>query len=150
MKTQFAISMFLLCAAPLAPTLVTTQTAQARPADVPVRTPKPGSKERAAIMNALRVPVQKAYKGRRPTFTNVNNFRVGGGWAHLSCAVVDSKGKTFDPEIGLDFSALLRKVKGQWRVVEWAYHGDVVQIGWAKDHPDVPLNVLGLKPRDLR
>lgn len=140
----------LLGALPLAPALLATQTAFARPANVAVHTPKAGSRERSAIMNALRVPVQKFHKGKRPTFTNVNSFRVGGGWAHLSCEVVDSKGRPLETEMQLDFSALLKLEKGKWRVVEWAYHGDVVQIGWAMAHPSVPLNILGLKPSDLR
>ena len=150
MKTQHKIALVLLGAAPIAPALLTTQVAHARPANVKTYTPKPGSKERAAIMDALRVPVQKYHKGKRPTFTNVYNFRVGGGWAHLSGGVVDSKGRTMGEEGVLDFSGLLRKVNGKWKVVEWAYHGDVVQIYWAQKHPDVPLNILGLKPSDLR
>ena len=150
MKTQLKFALVLLGAAPLAPALLTTQVAHARPANVPLHTPKPGSKERGAIMNALRVPLQKHHKGKRPTFTSVDGFRVGGGWAHLSCLVVDSKGKPIDPEMNFDLVALLHLVKGQWKVVEWAYAGDVVEIGWAKDHPDVPLNVLGVKPSDVR
>ena len=104
-------------------------------------------------MDALRVPVQKSFKGKKPTFTYVDNFRVGGGWAHLSATTVDSKGKPLgpdpeDPYMGL--SALLKKVNGNWRVVEWSYHGDVIQIEWAQKHRDVPLNILGLKPSDLQ
>ena len=147
---QLKLSLVLLGVAASAPALLTTQSAFARPANVKVHTPKPGSAERSAIMNALRVPVQKLYHGRRPTFTDVRNFRVGGGWAHLSCAVVDSKGRPMETEMQLDFSALLHQVNGKWRVVEWSYHGDVIQIDWAHKHPDVPLNVLGLKPSDVR
>ena len=150
MKNQFKVSLLLLGVAASAPALLATQTAHARPANVAVHTPKPGSAERSAIMNALRVPVQKSYHGRRPTFTNVRDFRVGGGWAHLSCAVVDSKGKPFDPEMQLDLSALLHLEKGKWRVVEWVYAGDVIEIDWAHKYPNVPLNVLGLKPSDVR
>ncbi len=150
---QLRLGLVLLGALPLAPALLATQIACARPANVAVHTPKPGSKERGAIMNALRVPVQKFHKGKRPTFTYVDNFRVGGGWAHLSAMTVDGKGKPLGPDpeqpyIGL--SALLKLQNGKWRVVEWSYHGDVIQIDWALKHPDVPLNVLGLKPSDLR
>ena len=147
---HFRLGLVLLGVAAVAPALLATQTVWARPANVAIHTPKAGSAERRAIMDALRVPVQKASHGKRPTFTGVREFRVGGGWAHLSCAVVDSKGHPFDPEMQLDFSALLKKVNGQWRTVEWAYHGDVIEIDWAHRHPDVPLNVLGLKPSDLR
>ena len=153
MNNQLKFALVLLTAAPIAPALLTAQTAQARPTNVAVRTPKPGSKERGAIMNALRVPVQKFHKGKKPTFTNVDSFRVGGGWAHLSAMTVDSKGKPLGPdpeEPYMQLSALLKLVKGQWKVVEWSYHGDVIQGEWAKKHRDVPLNVLGLKPSDVR
>ncbi len=150
---HFRLGLVLLGALPLAPALLTTQTALARPANVAVHTPKAGSKERSAIMNALRVPVQRSHGGKRPTFTHVDNFRVGGGWAHLSAITVDSKGKPLGPDpeqpyMGL--SALLKRVNGKWRVVTWSYHGDVIQIEWARKYPGVPLNILGLKPSDLR
>ena len=150
MSTKFKLGFVLLGALPLAPALLSTQAVYARPANVAIHTPKPGSRERSAIMDALRVPVQKYHKGKRPTFTYVDNFRVGGGWAHLSCQVVDSKGRPLETEMQLDFSALLKWEKGKWRVVEWSYHGDVIQIEWAQRHRDVPLNVLGLKPSDVR
>ena len=153
MKTPLKLTLVLLGAAPLMPALFATQSAYARPANVAVHTPKPGSKERAAIMDAIRVPVQRFHKGKRPTFTYVDNFRVGGGWAHLSAVTVDSKNKPLGPdpeEPYMGMSALLKLVKGQWKVVEWSYHGDVIQIDWALKHPDVPLNVLGLKPSDVR
>ena len=133
--------------------MLAAQTALARPANVAVHTPKAGSKERSAIMDALRVPVQKSFKGKKPTFTYVDNFRVGGGWAHLSALPVDSKGKAMvpDPEMGnMPLTALLHLEKGKWRVVEWIYAGDVIEIEWARKHPSVPLNVLGLKPSDVR
>ena len=150
MRNHLCLGLVLLGVLPLAPALLNAQVALARPADVAVHTPKPGSKERSAIMDALRAPVQKFYKGKRPTFTGVDAFRVGGGWAHLSAEVVDSKGRPMETEMQLDFSALLHLEKGKWRVVEWAYHGDVIQIDWAQKHPSVPLSVLGLRPSDVR
>lgn len=150
MKSKFVVGLglALTIATPLSVTVLSAVPAYARAANAPIRTPKPGSRERAAIMNALRVPVAKE-EGKRPTFTNVRNFRVGGGWAFLDCNAVDSKGHLLGPRDLPDMSALLKWNKGKWKVVEWGFHGDVVQIGWAMDHPDVPLNVLGLKPSDL-
>ena len=153
MKNHLRLGLVLLGALPLAPAMLCAQIACARPANVAVHTPKPGSKERSAIMNVLRVPVQKFHKGKRPTFTNVDNFRVGGSWAHLSAITVDSKGKPLGPDPEqpyMSLSALLHLEKGKWRVVEWAYHGDVIQIDWAQKHPGVPLNILGVKQSDLR
>lgn len=151
---QFKLSLVLLGAvAASAPALFSAQTAYARPANVAIHTPKAGSKERSAIMNALRVPVQRFHKGKKPTFTYVNNFRVGGGWAHLTATTVDSKGKPLGPdpeEPYMNLSALLKLSNGKWRVVEWSYHGDVIQIDWAGKHRDVPLNILGLKQSDLQ
>lgn len=153
MKNNFRLGWVLLGALPLAPALLATQSAYARPANVAVHTPKPGSKERSAIMNALRGPVQRFHKGKKPTFTYVKNFRVGGGWAHLTAMTVDSKGKPLGPDPEqpyMNLSALLKKVNGTWRVVEWSYHGDVIQIEWARTYPSVPLNILGLKKSDLQ
>lgn len=149
---HFRLGWVLLGALPLAPALLATQSAQARPANVAVHTPKPGSRERSAIMDALRVPVQKSYKGKKPTFTSVDEFRVGGGWAHLSAMTVDSKGKPLAPDPDspyMPLTALLHMEKGRWRVVEWIYAGDVIQIEWARKYPKVPLNVLCLKQSDL-
>ena len=153
MKNQLKFALVLLSAAPLAPALLATQTAYARPANVKVRTPKPGSKERNLIMNALRIPVTKFHKGRRVTFTNVNQFRVGGGWAHLSAQTVDANNKPLGPDPEMPYTplvALLKWQNGGWRVVEWNYPSDVIQIDWARKHRDVPLNILGLKASDIR
>lgn len=150
---QFKLSLVLLGVAASAPALLTTQSACARPANVAVHTPKPGSRERSAIMDALRIPLTKSHRGKRITFTRVDEFRVGGGWAHLNAATVDANNKPLGPDPSepyMSLSALLHLEKGRWRVVEWIYAGDVIEIEWAHTHPDVPLNVLGLKPSDLR
>ncbi len=147
---QLKLALILLGAAALMPALLATQIASARPANVAIHTPEPGTKERSATMNASRLPVQKFYKGKRPTFVSVREFRVRGGWTHLNCEVVDAKGRPLETEMHLDFSASLKLEKGKWRVVEWGYHGDVVEISRAMAHPEVPLNVLGLKPSDVR
>ena len=151
MKPQIVLGFVVLCAAPLAPML--TNYARANPAKVALHTPKPGSRERAAIMDALRVPVQKYHKGVRPTFTNVFDFRVGGGWAFLGATTVDGKGKSLgmfdDADITDSIYALLHLEKGKWRVMEWGYFTDVGWFPWAVEHPNVPLNVLGMKPSDM-
>ena len=145
MKNKFAIGLVLSCALPLAPALLTTQAAQARPADVPIHTPKAGSKERVTILNALRIPVTKYHKGKRITFTNVEPFNVGGGWAYVFCRPADSKGKSLGPRDLPYLSALLRFKKGKWSVAEWSYAGDVVQNDWIRRHADLPYNVVGLE-----
>src|SRR4028118_2162637 len=88
--------------------LMSTQVAFAKP-----YTPNAGSKERKAIMDALRKPIIREAK-TRPTFI-VNYLKVDNGWAFTQVRAVDSKGKALGPDY-MDGSvhALLRKVKNQW------------------------------------
>ena len=83
------------------------------------------------MMDALRVPVQKYHQGVRPTFTNVHDLRVGGGWAFSGATTVDGKGKSLgmldDADTTDDIYALLHQEKGKWRVMEWDYF---TEVGW--------------------
>ena len=153
MKIRLRLTLIMACASLVAPALLMAPLAHAplahaRPANVKIHTPKPGTQERAAIMNALRVPVTKYHKGKRVTFTQVDEFRVGGGWAHLGCVPVDDKGRQLGDRELPYLTALLHLEKGQWRVKEYVYAGDVVEISWAKKYASVPLNVLGIKASD--
>lgn len=145
MKNKFGLGLVLSCALPLAPALLTSNIAQARPADVPTHTPKAGSRERTTILNALRIPVTKFHKGKRITFYDVEPFNVGGGWAYIYCRPVDSKGKSLGPRDLPYLSALLRFKKGKWSVAEMSYAGDVVQNDWIRKYRDLPHNVVGLE-----
>lgn len=145
MKNKFVLGLVLSCALPLTPALLTISVAHARPADVPIHTPKAGSKERVTILNALRIPVTKYHGGKRITFYDVEPFNVGGGWAYVYCRPANSKGKSLGPRDLPYLSALLRYNKGKWSVSEWSYSGDVVQNDWIRRHPDLPYNVVGLE-----
>ena len=106
-----------------------------------VRTPAPGSAERAAIMDALRAPAKKDF-GRTVIF-KVERLRVAGDWAYarVSPTLPDggeidySKTKyrdqveagAFDPQ----GEALLRREDDEWKVLEWAFGGtDVASAEW--------------------
>ena len=86
-------------------------------------TPKPGSAERKAIMDALRKPVQKATKF--PVIFRVGHLKVLNGWAFFSGNALRADGKA----IGDDFlwgetSALLRKQGKSWTVLHWGFATD--------------------------
>lgn len=90
--------------------------------------PKPGTPERKAIMDAMRVPVSK-HVGKAVTFTG--NVRVSGNWARFQGNVAPTDGKApkdenVAAELDLDFFALLRKdAEGVWRVKHWGFAGDI-------------------------
>ena len=93
----------------------------------PVYTPEKGSPERKAILDALRIPVERDLK-QKIIFV-ADNFNVYGNWAYIGgtpqrpdgeapnysktnyAAAVESG--AFDN----NFFALLKKTSGKWRVV---------------------------------
>jgi hypothetical protein len=106
-----------------------------------VYTPEKGSAERTAILDALRVPVEKELK-QKIQFS-VDSFRSNGSWAFLSGTPQNSSGGklnyrntryreavqsgAFDD----NFFALLRKTGGKWRVVTYAIGcTDVCYANW--------------------
>lgn len=106
-----------------------------------VYTPDKGSAERAAILNALRVPVEKDL--RQKIQFSVNDFKSNGAWAFLSGEPQTAAGGrpnysstryrdavesgAFDN----NFFALLKKTGGKWRVVTYAIGcTDVCYADW--------------------
>lgn len=93
-----------------------------------VYTPDKGSAERTAILNALRVPVERDLKQRVVFITD--NFKVQGNWTFVSGRPTTPsgenpslKGTAWDGEEDLfdnNFFGLLRKSNGKWRVVAHA------------------------------
>lgn len=110
-----------------------------------VYTPEKGSDERKAILDALRVPVEKELK-QKVQFA-VNDFNVSGNWAFLGGEPQNSAGERPDytgteyaEAIEADmfdnnFFALLKKTGKKWKVVKY-YIGctDVCYATWWKDH----------------
>lgn len=108
-------------------------------------TPAKSSKERAAILNALRVPVERELK-QKIQFS-VAHFKISGNWAFLSGDPQNSrggkpnyKGTEYQEAIDADmfdnnFFALLRKSGGKWRVVKYLIGcTDVCYATWWKEH----------------
>ncbi len=95
-----------------------------------VYTPERGSAERKAILDALRVPVEKDLRQKVVFVTDT--FNVQGSWAFVSGTPQDSKGESpnyrgtkyaeavdsgaFDN----NFFALLKKTAGKWKVTTYA------------------------------
>ena len=111
-------------------------SAQSRP-----YTPDKGSAERKAITDALRVPVGQRLK--QEVVFKLDHLKVQHGWAFLlgtprqpDGGPVDyrntiyaeaQKAGAFDDGV----MALLHKVRGQWRVVQYVIGAtDVAYIGW--------------------
>ena len=110
-----------------------------------VYTPDKGSAERAAILNALRVPVEKDLK-QKIQFS-INEFKSNGAWAFLSGEPQSAsggrpnyRGTKYQRAIDADmfdnnFFALLKKTGGKWRVVTYAIGcTDVCYATWWKNY----------------
>lgn len=95
-----------------------------------VYTPEKGSAERTAILNALRVPVEKELK-QKVQFA-IDQFNVQGNWAFLNGEPQNASGErpnyrgtkyweAFDSgAFDNNFQAILRKTGGKWKVVTYA------------------------------
>lgn len=104
-----------------------------------VYTPERGSAERTAILNALRVPVEKSLKQKIVFVTD--NFNVQGSWAFVSGRPTtpsgenpNLKGTAWDGSEDLfdnNFFGLLKKTRGKWKVVTHALGcTDVCYADW--------------------
>lgn len=104
-----------------------------------VYTPEKGSAERTAILNALRVPVERSLKQKIVFVTD--SFNVRGSWAFVSGRPTTTsgdnpslKGTAWDGSEDLfdnNFFGLLRKSNGKWRVVTHALGcTDVCYADW--------------------
>ncbi len=106
-----------------------------------VHTPDKGSPERKAILDALRIPVERDLK-QKVVFV-ADNFRVQGTWAFVSGTPQNSSGG--DPDYSKtkyadqvdsgafdnNFFALLRKTGGRWKVTHYLIGcTDVCYLDW--------------------
>ena len=108
-------------------------------------TPEKDSPERKSILNALRVPVERQLK-QRIVFV-ADNFKVQGTWAFVSGTPQspaggepDYRGTPYREQkdqgaFDNNFFALLRKTRGEWRVVKYAIGcTDVCYLDWWSIH----------------
>ena len=106
--------------------------------------PAKGSKERTAILNALRVPVEKSLK-QKVQF-DIDTIKVQGNWAFVNGMPQNASGGELNYSIteyqeaideGIfdnNFQALLKKTGGKWKVVTYLIGcTDVCWIGWDEE-----------------
>jgi hypothetical protein len=116
-----------------APNIVSFKTTLKK---LPVTEPKPGTPERKAMMDAMRVEVAD-YAGKPVTFTG--KLRTLGNWARFTGKVTPADGKPVEAEgiaadMELDFVALLQKdAAGQWTAPHWGFAGDTSVLEEAKE-----------------
>jgi hypothetical protein len=109
-----------------------------------------GSKERKAILDALRVPLQKEFKQKIKFYDT--DVRSKADWAYVHSMARDEKGRKLkqwaeiaDPMT----SALLRKTKGRWRVVDWGASTSLDAIGDLRDsYPQAPRSIFPSLPSE--
>jgi hypothetical protein len=110
-----------------------------------VHTPEKGSAERKAILDVLRVPVEKALKQK--IVFSIDHFNVAGNWAFLAGAPQNESGGKPDYskteykdalDAGMfdnNFFALLKKTRAKWKVVKYQIGcTDVCYLDWWKDY----------------
>ncbi|HMO79683.1 MAG TPA: hypothetical protein PKD24_02730 [Pyrinomonadaceae bacterium] len=108
-----------------------------------IYTPERGSAERKAILDSLRVPVERDLKQKVVFVTD--NFNVQGMWAFVSGTpqtpsggTIRLQGTKFEGEEDFwdnNFFALLRKTRGKWAVVTYALGcTDVCYADWWRRH----------------
>ena len=108
-------------------------------------TPEKGSAERKAILDALRVPVERELK--QPIVFAAEHFNVSGNWAFLggkpqnvNGSAPDYRGTPYQraKQAGMfdnNFFALLKRTSGRWRVVTYAIGcTDVCYATWWRRH----------------
>jgi hypothetical protein len=107
--------------------------------------PERGSPERKAIVDGLRVPVEKRLK--QPVIFKIDHLKVQNNWAFLSGRPQTSDGNAIDytntvygeaVDSGAfddGIVALLRRVNGKWTVVQYVIGAtDVPFVDWDKKY----------------
>lgn len=114
-------------------------------AEPELHTPKPGSEERVALMDALRIPVEKELK--QSVVFKIDHLKVKGSWAFMRGVPQRPNDKPVDysktkynvaiKEGAFDdgICALLKRTGGKWAVVEFAIGStDVPWVTWEQDY----------------
>lgn len=101
-------------------------------------TPKPGGAERKAIMDALRIPVQKTTKF--PVIFRVGSLKTQSGWAFMQGNALHKDSKPIDEKfLWGEMAALLHKNGKKWKVLHWGFATDVSIVDEAKKkYPQAP------------
>lgn len=108
-------------------------------------TPKAGSLERKALMEALRLPVEKELN--KKVVFKVDHLKIQGDWAFMRGVPQQPNGKAMDYR-GTPYQeaikegmfddgicALLRKDQGKWKVITYQIGAtDVPWVTWSEEH----------------
>jgi hypothetical protein len=107
-----------------------------------ITTPKIGSPERKAIMDALRTPVEKKLK--KKVIFRVGTLRVADGWAFLQGNALRPDGTELgDEDLWGELTAVLRKQDGKWTVAHWGLATDTGVMDEAKKKfPAMPKGLM--------
>ena len=120
----------------------TTLPALAKPT-----TPAKGSDARAEIMNALR-PVLGG--GHHKAIITPDHFKLEAGWTYLTGGFEYADGAKLEERFregsGTNFSALLHREGGKWRVKRRIYNGDVAEPEFKRDFPKAPKAIFQRDP----
>ena len=122
-----------------------TKASKAKASSKPT-TPKAGSAERKAIMDAMRVPVQKETK--YPVIFKVDSLKMQGDWAFYSGNALHKDGKPITQDfLWGEMAALLQKQKTKhgkkWKVLHWGFATDVGVCEESKrKYPQAPRGIF--------
>lgn len=90
-------------------------------------------------MNSLR---RVLGSGRHKAIVTPRAFHVERGWAYLTGGFDYAGAAPLEPQFtegpGSNFSALLHKEGGRWRVKRRIYNGDVAEPDFIRDFPQAP------------
>jgi hypothetical protein len=111
----------------------------------PAYTPEKGSPERKAIVDALRVPVEKKLK--QSVIFKIDHLKVQDGWAFLlgspqkaNGGDIDYRGTVYQEAVDAGafdngVVALLKNVNGKWKVIQYVIGAtDVPYVEWDKTY----------------
>jgi hypothetical protein len=125
-----------------------------------IATPKPGSAERKAIMDGLRIPIERQL--HQKVIFVVTHLKVKGNWAFTITIPKQPNGRAVDYQktiyksqvkpgesVGDAFSGevvgLLRKHAGRWKTVDYCIGpSDVCWEGWDKKY-GAPAAIMRIK-----
>jgi hypothetical protein len=109
-----------------------------------IRTPPPGSAERKAIMDQIRVPCEKDLKQK--VVFKVDLLKISGEWAAARVTPVRPDGGQIDyrktkykeafeaDAFESNGEAFLRKMNGMWKLLHWRFGGtDTELIEWVRE-----------------
>ena len=104
-------------------------------------TPKVGSAERKALLDALRRPVEK--RVGKPVIFRAGSLRVRDGWAFFQGSALNKNGSTLgDEHLWGETTALLRRKGRTWQVLVWGFATDISIMDAAKKrYPSAPRSI---------